>query len=75
MMTKKPWASKTIWGAGMLLVSMILGQLFDVEIGMEEQEAVVDQIIYGIEAGTAVVGWLMVVYGRIVAEKAITLKG
>ena len=72
MSAKKPWASKTMWGAAMLLVSMILGSA-GVDVPLEEQATVSDKIVAVIENVTAVVGWIMVVYGRWVARGPVAL--
>jgi hypothetical protein len=73
MDTKKPWASTTLWGAALLLVSFISMQFFGVEITPAEQAEGATTMIETIEKITAAVGWVMVIAGRFAAKKRITI--
>lgn len=60
-MDKKPWESKTLWGALLMLVSLVLGY-FKIEIG--DASAWVDSIV-------GLIGVVTVIIGRFKAVKKI----
>jgi hypothetical protein len=68
-MTEKPWQSKTLWG-GLIMAVIIVLQLTDNKVAgevLDEQASViVDWIIGG-------VGILLVIWGRLTAEKKIVI--
>ncbi len=60
-MDKKPWESKTIWGAFLMLISMVLGY-FKIEIG--DPTGWVESIVGLISVVTVIIGRVKAV-GRI----------
>ena len=66
MKTKAIYKSKTIIGA-IITMSVVLFRILDLDISESE----ITQVV---EGSIAVFGTLLAVYGRIVAEKGITLK-
>lgn len=75
MNSKKPWASKTLWGGFIMLAAVFMNST-GVTSGMmpaDMQAEAVDEIVSTIDAVTAFTGWVLVMWGRITAEKKITL--
>lgn len=71
METKKWYQSKTIWGAIVMLVSLILVSITGVGIGEAEQESSVNTIVALAEGAGTLVGFILVIVGRIKASKKI----
>jgi hypothetical protein len=70
-MESKPWyLSKTIWGA---VVGVASGGLALAGHGLssDAQAWLTDEVVQVIEAGAAVVGGLLAIYGRVKAETKI----
>ena len=68
--TKSWWASKTIWGAVITVVCVVLS-IFGVEITDAEQSAIRDNLTELVTLGGAVVGAVLSIYGRVKASKSI----
>jgi hypothetical protein len=67
----KPWyASKTIWGAIVTIVSLLLS-LKGIQIDEKTKQLLIDQGTAAVTALGAFIGSLMAIYGRIRAEKKI----
>lgn len=66
----KWYLSKTIWGAIILLVSMILG-FFGYTITAEEQATFTDALLSSLNAVGDLIGLILVIYGRLTATKVI----
>ena len=64
--TKPFYLSKTLVGALVLLASFVVSQL-DLAISEGEIASIIEGVV-------ALVGGLLVVYGRITAEKTLTIK-
>jgi len=71
METKSWWTSRTIWG-GIITVIAFLVQLFGwTTITPEEQATLIDKLPMIATIIGEVVGFILVIMGRIKAEKAI----
>jgi protein-S-isoprenylcysteine O-methyltransferase Ste14 len=71
--SKPWWASKSIIGAIMAGVSLILGAFFGVKIDEATQALVVDQLTAAIAAISTFGGLAMTIWGRIVAKQPISI--
>lgn len=69
--TKLIWLSKTFWGAVVMLVSTVLMVFGVVDINPEEQAVMLDKIIGFLTIGADLVGFILVIVGRITATKKI----
>lgn len=72
METKKWYASKTVWGGILVIVSLILRALNISELTPEEQSQIVDKIVSVVNIGMESIGAVLVIIGRIKAEKKLT---
>lgn len=61
--------SKTIWGVIITAAGALLGW------GAETQAVMTDQAMQAVSAGVQAVGAVMTIYGRIRAEKKVTVTG
>jgi uncharacterized membrane protein len=75
MDTKNPFLSKTVWGAIFLLVSVVLLKFFGVELTSDEQAEGVRTFVNGAEAVSAVLGFILVIWGRLTAKKKLAFGG
>ncbi len=67
----KPWyASKTIWGAIVTIVSLLLS-LKGIQIDEKTKQLLIDQGTAAVTAVGTLIGSIMAIYGRIKAEKKI----
>jgi hypothetical protein len=67
----KPWyASKTIWGAIVTIISLLLS-LKGIQIDEQTKQVLIDQGTAAITAVGTFIGSIVAVYGRIKAEKKI----
>jgi len=67
----KPWyASKTIWGAIITVVSLLLS-LLGVQIDEQTRQVLIDQGTAMATAVGAFLGSVMAIYGRVKAQKRI----
>ena len=67
----KPWyASKTIWGAIVTILSLLLS-LKGIKIDEQTKQLLIDQGTAMVTAVGAFVGSILAIYGRIKAEKRI----
>lgn len=71
METKQWWKSKSVWGSIVMLLAIALGY-FGIELGAEEQVALVDQIVAAIVAISALVGAVLSLIGRLKATTKLT---
>jgi uncharacterized protein (DUF697 family) len=62
-MEKSLLKSKTFWGGAVLFVAMIL-KIFGIELTPEDQAAAPELIATAIDAVSALVGFVLVIYGR-----------
>lgn len=67
---KKWWMSKGVWGSLIMIVAIVAGY-FGVEIDADTQAVMVDQIVALVTAGTALVGAILALIGRIKAKSEI----
>lgn len=71
MDTKQWWKSKTLWGVFIAITATAL-QLFGVvTISEAEQASAVDMLIRIVDLIAQFMGFVMIIYGRIVATKRI----
>jgi uncharacterized membrane protein len=68
--TKPWWTSKTIWGAIITVLAVVLG-FFGVQVDAETQALLVDNAVAAATAITALVGVVLSIYGRIKADTKI----
>ena len=68
--TKPWWQSKTIWGAIITIVALILS-LFGVQIDEQTKQVLVNEFVAAATAIGGIVGAVLSIYGRIKAEKRI----
>lgn len=73
METKNILQSKTVWGVFMLLTSFILLKTVNIEISETTQADLVDKILPVVETGLALVGSVLAIFGRVNANKKISL--
>lgn len=67
---KNPFASKTIWGA-LLVVAGLAGKAVGVDVPKDEISGVIDTLSANWEAIAQVIGVAMTVWGRFTASKKI----
>lgn len=72
MDAKKFYLSKTFWGAVMMLLASALHAI-DVEFTAAEQSQAAALVMAAIEGVLALVGFVITIWGRATAKKAITL--
>lgn len=65
--TKSPFASKTIWGAALMLISLALNA-FGYDLTTEDQALVVETVVTAVGA----IGTLLAIYGRLTATRKIS---
>lgn len=70
--TKNPLASKTVWGAILMLAAVILGQ-FGFDLPPEDQATLIDKGFAAADGVLGVVGFIVALIGRWTAKKAIAL--
>lgn len=71
--TKKPWQSRTLWGAIIMLLAMAM-PMFGLGTPTEvEQADTLDRILFLIDEATGLVGFLMTVYGRMNAKQTVSI--
>ena len=73
MSTKRPWQSRTMWGGILMLLALILSAGFGVDLTPEDQAAFMDKALAAVEASSGLVGFILVLVGRLFAVKDITL--
>ena len=67
-MENKSWyLSKTIWGAVIMLIALILNQ-FGIVVSAEEQASIVDSIVASTDTILALAGFILTIVGRFKAE-------
>ena len=71
--SKSPFASKTLWGAVMTIVALVLALGFGVDFSLGEQAELTEKIVVAIEAVTATFGPLFVIWGRLTAKKLVKI--
>lgn len=69
--TKPWWASRTIIGQVISILSMILGALIGIDFDTNTQALIVDQFTAAISAGVSLFGTVITIWGRFRATKAI----
>ena len=69
--TKRPYQSKSLIGAGLLMVAAVANQL-GVDISPAEQVTITNSLASAADEIVAVFGWLMVIWGRLTASKKIS---
>lgn len=69
--TKPFWQSKTMWGAGIGTLGMIAGAI-GYQIDPATQQVLIDQSYAAVMAVSALVGTVLVVVGRLRADKAVS---
>lgn len=74
METKQWYLSKTIWGAVIMLMATVLKAAGLVDLTATEQGQLVDQLYSVAFAGSELVGFALVIWGRLAANKKLTLK-
>lgn len=71
-MEQKNWyLSKTIWGAMIMLIATILKGAGVLELSPAEQDQLTNQVYNLAFAGSELVGFVLVIVGRIQAKKQI----
>ncbi len=65
--SKSWWASKTVWGGVIALVSMVTGAIWGVDLDTDTQSQLVE---IGVLVGGSV-GSLVAIYGRVTAQKSV----
>lgn len=73
MEQKYLWASKTFWGALIALLSTVLQMAGYNILSVEEQTQLIDQIISFIAAGGDLIGFILIIWGRIVANTKVVI--
>lgn len=74
METKQWYLSKTIWGAVIMLLATVLKATGLVDLTATEQGQLVDQLYSLAFAGSELVGFALVIWGRISASKNLTVR-
>ena len=72
-MTKKPWASKTMWGAFIMLAAMLLRASGVVELSPDEQDQLADKLASMGTVASEVGAIALVIWGRLTAKKGVGL--
>ena len=67
---KNPFASKTIWGSLLVVVSL-LGRAFGIDVPKDEISGLIDLISANWDAFTSIIGVILTIWGRFTANKKI----
>ena len=71
METKAWYKSKTLWGAVIMALSAILSQTTGQQISADEQETATHMVMGIAEGAGALVGFILVIVGRIKATRTL----
>jgi len=71
-MEQKQWyLSKTIWGAMIMLLSVVLKSMGVIELSQAEQDSLVTMLYNVAYSISEMVGFVLVIWGRVTAKKEI----
>ena len=74
-MSGKPWyLSKTIWGAIVMLLATVLRGMGVLDLSQEEQDKTVEMIYNSTFAVSELIGFVLVLWGRVTAKTTIGKK-
>lgn len=68
---KNPFASKTIWGAVLVLLGFV-GNIFGFDVPKDEISGLIDMLSSNWESISQLVGVALTVWGRITAKKSLS---
>lgn len=69
--TKNPFASKTIWGA-ILVVASLIGNAFGLDVPKDEISGLIDLISANWDTFTSIIGVVLTIWGRLTASKNLS---
>lgn len=73
MQTKRPWQSKTVWGAVVMMAAFILSMTGTLQITEAEQAEMTDKIMGMVDEAGVALGFILTLWGRATASTSISM--